>query len=43
MEQAQCPESGAPVGGRDHVNAEGVVQATNIEQLGRDMVRMAVE
>ncbi|KJR87462.1 NF-X1 finger and helicase protein [Sporothrix schenckii 1099-18] len=42
MEQARCNECGAPVGGRNHTNAEGVVAATEIEELGRDMGRMAV-
>ncbi|KIH93411.1 nf-x1 finger and helicase domain containing protein [Sporothrix brasiliensis 5110] len=43
MEQARCNECGAPVGGRDHTNAEGVVVATEIEELGRGMNRMAVD
>lgn len=42
MEQAQCPECGAAVGGHDHRNAAGVVAAVDIEELGRGVGRLAV-
>lgn len=40
MEQAQCPECGAPVGGRNHAAAEGVRPAREIEDLARSVEDM---
>lgn len=37
MEQARCPECGAPVGGQNHAPAEGVTHASQIEDLVRDV------
>lgn len=31
MEQARCPECGAPVGGQQHVAVPGVIRATEME------------
>ncbi|KAK0715360.1 hypothetical protein B0H67DRAFT_600984 [Lasiosphaeris hirsuta] len=42
MEEAGCPECGAKVGGRDHVAAQGVRHAREIDQLARDVGRLAV-
>ncbi|KAJ4415609.1 hypothetical protein N0V82_007243 [Gnomoniopsis sp. IMI 355080] len=42
MEQARCPECGAPVGGRNHAPAEGVRQASEIEELARDVETMRI-
>lgn len=35
MQQARCPECGAPVGGQNHAPAEGVRRAGEIEDLAR--------
>jgi hypothetical protein len=37
MEEAQCPECGARIGGRNHVSVEGVRHAVEIEEIARDM------
>jgi hypothetical protein len=37
MQEATCPECGAPIGGRNHVSVEGVRHATEIEDLAREM------
>ncbi|KAM0422049.1 hypothetical protein ACHAPD_000492 [Fusarium lateritium] len=37
MQEATCPECGAPIGGRDHVSVEGVRHATEIEEIARGM------
>jgi hypothetical protein len=37
MEEAQCPECGARIGGRNHVAVEGVRHAVEIEEIARDM------
>ncbi|KAI0182886.1 hypothetical protein EV127DRAFT_377975 [Xylaria flabelliformis] len=42
MEQARCPECGAPVGGADHQAAEGVRHAREIEALARDVNRLGI-
>ncbi|PHH86139.1 hypothetical protein CDD83_10676 [Cordyceps sp. RAO-2017] len=40
MEMAVCPECGARIGGQNHVAAEGVRHAEEIEQLARDAERL---
>lgn len=42
MERARCPECGAPVGGQNHAPAEGVRQASEIEELAREVENMAL-
>ncbi|RYC57087.1 hypothetical protein CHU98_g9122 [Xylaria longipes] len=42
MEQARCPECGAPVGGAHHQAAEGVRHADEIEALARDVNRLGI-
>lgn len=42
MEQARCPECGAPVGGQNHAPAEGVARARQIEDLARDVENMRI-
>ncbi|CAK7229929.1 hypothetical protein SCUCBS95973_007397 [Sporothrix curviconia] len=42
MQQARCPECSAPVGGQDHVNAQGVQHADAIEELGRGVGRLGL-
>ncbi|KAI0156597.1 hypothetical protein GGR57DRAFT_491603 [Xylariaceae sp. FL1272] len=42
MQEARCPECGAPVGGAHHRPAEGVRHAEEIEEMARDMGRMGV-
>ncbi|KAI0466524.1 hypothetical protein F4859DRAFT_507316 [Xylaria cf. heliscus] len=42
MEQAMCPECGAPVGGAHHEAAEGVRHADEIEALARDVNRLDI-
>ncbi|KAI1757927.1 hypothetical protein F4782DRAFT_475735 [Xylaria castorea] len=42
MEQARCPECGAPVGGAHHRAAEGVRHADEIEALARDVNRLGI-
>ncbi|CAK7236767.1 hypothetical protein SBRCBS47491_009749 [Sporothrix bragantina] len=42
MQQARCPECGAPVGGQQHMNAEGVQRADAIEELGRGVDHLAM-
>ncbi|KAI1269919.1 hypothetical protein F5Y18DRAFT_372009 [Xylariaceae sp. FL1019] len=42
MQQARCPECGAPVGGAHHQPAEGVRHANEIEDMARDMGRMGI-
>ncbi|KIL84056.1 hypothetical protein FAVG1_12753 [Fusarium avenaceum] len=37
MEEAQCPECGARIGGRNHVSVEGVRHAVEIEEIARQM------
>ncbi|KAG5661901.1 hypothetical protein KAF25_004140 [Fusarium avenaceum] len=37
MEEAQCPECGARIGGRNHVSVEGVRHAVEIEAIARQM------
>jgi hypothetical protein len=40
MQEARCPECGAPVGGQNHQPVAGVNRADDIERLGRNMERM---
>ncbi|KAH7120477.1 AAA domain-containing protein [Dactylonectria macrodidyma] len=40
MEEASCPECGAPIGGQDHQSAEGVRHATEIDDIARGVVRL---
>ncbi|KAI0553283.1 hypothetical protein F4679DRAFT_571330 [Xylaria curta] len=42
MEQARCPECGAPVGGAHHRAAEGVRHADEIEALARDVNHLGI-
>ncbi|KAH6677816.1 hypothetical protein F5X68DRAFT_245533 [Plectosphaerella plurivora] len=42
MERARCPECGGVVGGQNHTPAVGVSQATDMEELGRDVGRMGL-
>lgn len=42
MEQARCPECGAPVGGSHHQAVEGVTHATEIEDLANNMNQMGI-
>lgn len=42
MEEARCPECGAPVGGQNHMNAEGVRRAEEMEALARGAGGLAV-
>jgi hypothetical protein len=35
MEEATCPECGAPIGGRNHRSVEGVTHAAEIEEIAR--------
>lgn len=42
MQQARCPECGAPVGGQNHAPAEGVTQAREIEDLARQVENMGI-
>ncbi|KAF4437818.1 Zinc finger, CCCH-type [Fusarium austroafricanum] len=37
MEEAQCPECGARIGGRNHRSVEGVRRAVEIEEIAREM------
>ena len=37
VEQATCPECGAPVGGQSHQLAAGVTRATLMEDRGQDL------
>lgn len=36
MEEARCPQCGAPVGGLDHFPSAGVTSAEDFEVLGED-------
>lgn len=40
MEEAPCPECGERIGGRNHVSAEGVRHAVEIEEMARGMADM---
>ncbi|KAH7139766.1 hypothetical protein B0J13DRAFT_638737 [Dactylonectria estremocensis] len=42
MEQASCPECGAPIGGQNHQSAEGVRHATEIEEIARGLVPLGI-
>lgn len=42
MEQARCPECGAPVGGQNHMSVEGVRRARGIEDLARAVEDMEI-
>lgn len=42
MQQARCPECGAPVGGQSHRPAEGVRQADDIERLARGVAGVRI-
>ncbi|KAI0532081.1 hypothetical protein GGR58DRAFT_491534 [Xylaria digitata] len=42
MEQARCPECGAPVGGSNHRAVEGVRHAEDIEALARGVNHMGI-
>ncbi|KAI0448301.1 hypothetical protein F5B21DRAFT_522698 [Xylaria acuta] len=42
MQQARCPECGAPVGGAHHQAAEGVRHADEIEALAGDVNRLGI-
>ncbi|KAK3935981.1 hypothetical protein QBC46DRAFT_420645 [Diplogelasinospora grovesii] len=42
MQRARCPECDAPVGGADHVSAEGVQHAAHIEELGRGFAGLRI-
>ncbi|KAM0352236.1 hypothetical protein ACHAP4_009250 [Fusarium culmorum] len=37
MEQATCPECGAPIGGQNHQSVEGVRHATEIEEMAEGL------
>ncbi|KAI1449992.1 hypothetical protein F5Y02DRAFT_406546 [Annulohypoxylon stygium] len=42
MEEARCPECGAPIGGRNHNPTEGVQRADDIENLARGIDGMEI-
>ncbi|KAI1462410.1 hypothetical protein F4805DRAFT_464617 [Annulohypoxylon moriforme] len=42
MEQARCPECGAPVGGLNHAPAQGVQRADDIDNLARGIGGMGI-
>lgn len=42
MQQARCPECGAPIGGQNHAAVEGVRRATEIENIARGVERLGV-
>ncbi len=42
MEQARCPECGAPIGGQNHRAVEGVRHATEIEEVARGVGRLGL-
>lgn len=42
MQLARCPECGSPVGGQSHTPARGVRQASEIEELGREVGGMRI-
>lgn len=42
MQETRCPECGAAVGGRNHMFADGVQRANDMEALGRGVGRMAL-